>query len=86
MPSTTSNDGALLYLSVMEVVENFGLKENIVGIASDSGGNIWVFREALESNKPMTLFFPTQSPIHYGVPFTYIGRGLQGGSVINQVG
>ena len=48
MPSTTATDGVSLSLSVMEVVENFGLEENIVGITSDGGGNIWFCREALE--------------------------------------
>ena len=49
MPSTTANYGVSLSLSVMEVVENFGLEENIVGVTSDVGGNLWFFREALES-------------------------------------
>ena len=44
MPSTTATDGVSVSLSVMDVVENFGLEENIVGIMSDSGGNIWVCR------------------------------------------
>ena len=48
MPSTTATDGFSLSLSVMEVVENFGLEANIVGITSDVGGNIRVCREALE--------------------------------------
>ena len=33
----------------MEVVENFGLEANIMGIKSDGGGNIRVCREELES-------------------------------------
>ena len=37
-------------------------------------------------NTPMAMFYPTQDPIHHGVTCTYIGRGLQGGSAINQVG
>ena len=87
MPSTTATDGVSLSLSVMEVVENFGLEENIVGITSDCGGNLWVCREALESKYNNESFpLPTQSPIHHGVPCTYIDRGLQGGSEINQVG
>ena len=50
MPSTTDTDGVSLSLSVMNMVENFGLEEKIVGITSDGGGNIRVCREALESN------------------------------------
>ena len=49
MTSTTATDGVLLSKYVMEVVENFGLEENIVGVTSDGGGNFWVRREALES-------------------------------------
>ena len=49
MPSTTDNDGVSLSLSVMQVVDNFGLEAKIMGITSDGGGNIWVCREALES-------------------------------------
>ena len=48
MPSNTAADGVSLYLSVMEVGENFGLEANIVGITSDIGGNLRVCREALE--------------------------------------
>ena len=49
MPYTTASDGVSLSLSVMEVVENFGLEAKIVGITSAGGGNLWVCREALES-------------------------------------
>ena len=58
-----------------EVVEKFSLEANILGITSDVSDNIWGFRELIESNIPMTPFFTTQAPIHYGVPCTYIGRG-----------
>ena len=85
IPSTTSTDGVSLSLSVMEVVDNFGLEENIVGITSDGGGNIWVCREALGSKYTNDSVFFTQAHIHHGVPCTYIGRVLQGGSAINQV-
>ena len=47
MPSTTANYGVYLSLSIMEVVENFGLESNIVGITSDGGGNLWVCSEAM---------------------------------------
>ena len=40
MCSTTSTDVVSLYLSVMEVVDNFVLEAKIVGITSGSGGNI----------------------------------------------
>ena len=49
MPSTTATDGVSLYLSVMEVVENFVLEAKIVGIKSDCGDNLRVCREAMES-------------------------------------
>ena len=48
-PSTTATDGVSLSLSVMEVVENFGLEEKILVITSGGGGNLRVCREALES-------------------------------------
>ena len=86
MPSNTATDGVYLYSSVMEVVENFGLEAKIVGITSDGGGNIRVCREALESKYTNDSVFFTQSHIHHGVSCAYIGRGLQGGSAINQVG
>ena len=70
----------------MEVVDNFGLEANIVGITSDGGGNLRVCREALESNYTNDSVLRTQAPIHHGVPCTYISRRLQGGSAINQVG
>ena len=37
-------------------------------------------------NTPLTMFPPTQDPIRHGVPCTYIGRGLQGGSATNKIG
>ena len=86
VPSTTATDGVSQSLSIMEVVETFGLEAKIMGITSDGGGNIQVCREAMESkytNKSVSP--PTQSPIHHGVPCTYIGRGFQGGSATNQV-
>ena len=49
MPSTTATDGVSLSLSVMEVVENFGLEAKIVGITSDGSGNLRICREELES-------------------------------------
>ena len=42
IPSTTATDVVSLSLSVMEVVDNFGLEANIVGITSDGGGNLRV--------------------------------------------
>ena len=49
MPSSTPTDGVSLSFSVMEVVYNFVLEANIVGITSDGGGNIRFCRETLES-------------------------------------
>ena len=49
MLSTTATDGVLMFFYVMEVVENFGLEENIVRITIYGGGNLMVCREALES-------------------------------------
>ena len=48
IPSTTDTDGFSLSLSVVEVMDNFGLEANIVGITSNGGGNLRVCREALE--------------------------------------
>ena len=62
MPSTTATDGLSLSLSVMEVVEMFGLEAYIVGITSDGGGNIWFFREALESKYTTDSVSPLPKP------------------------
>ena len=62
MPSTTATDGVSLSLSVMELVDNFGLEANIVGIKSDGGGNIWVYREELESKYTYDSVFFHPSP------------------------
>ena len=48
IPSTTATDVVSLSLSVMEVVDNFGLEANIVGITSDGGGNLRVCMDSLE--------------------------------------
>ena len=42
---TNATDVVSLSLSVIEVVENFGLEAKIVGTTSDGGGNIWICRE-----------------------------------------
>ena len=47
--STADTDGVSLYKSFMEVVKNFLLEENIVGVTGDGGSNLWVCREALDS-------------------------------------
>ena len=86
MPSTTATDGVSLSFSVMEVVENFGLEAKVVGFISDGGGNLWVCGEALEYTYTNDSVFFTQAPIHHGVPCTYISRGFQGGSAIDEVG
>ena len=62
MPSTTATDGVSLSLSVMEVVENFGLEAKIVGITSDGGGNLRVCREAMESKYTNDSIFTHPSP------------------------
>ena len=64
MPSITATGGVSLSLSVMEVVENFGLEEKIVGITSDGSGNIWVFREALESK------YTNKSVFSHPIPYS----------------
>ena len=46
----------------MEVVNNFGLEEKIVVITSDGGGNIWFYREALESKHTNDSVFHHPSP------------------------
>ena len=48
IPSTPATDGVSLYKSIIEVVENFVLEENIVVITFDVGKNIRVCREAME--------------------------------------
>ena len=59
IPSTTATDGVSLSLSVMEVVENFGLEAKIVGITSDGSGNLQVCREGLESKYTNgSVFYP----------------------------
>ena len=63
MTCTTATGGVSLSLSVMEVVENFGLEENIVGVASDGGGNILVCRESLESKYTNEYVFPPPNPL-----------------------
>ena len=63
MPSTTSTDGVSLYLSVMEVVDNLGLEENIVEIISDGGNNIWVCREAQDSKYTNDSVSPPPKPL-----------------------
>ena len=62
MPSTTDTDGVSLSLSVMEVVDNFGLEAKIVVIMSDSGDNLRVCREALESKYTNDSVFIHLSP------------------------
>ena len=84
MRSTTATDGVSLSLSVMEVVDKFRLEANIVEITSDGGGNLPVFRKALESKYTNDSVFTTQAPIRHGVTCTFIGRGLQDVSAINQ--
>ena len=63
MSSTTATDGVSLSLSVMEMVENFGLETKIVGIMSDGGGNIRVCREALESKYTNDSVFTPPKPL-----------------------
>ena len=63
MPSTTDTDGVFLSLSVMELVENFDLDTKIVGIMSDSGGNLWVCREAMESKYTNDSVSPPPKPV-----------------------
>ena len=68
MHSTTSTDGVSLYFSVLEVVDNFGLDAKIVGITSDGGGNLRVFREALDSKYTNESVSPPPKPLltmHY---------------------
>ena len=57
MPSTTATDGVSLSLSVMEVVENFGLEAKILRVTSDGGVNLRVCREALKSKYTNDSFF-----------------------------
>ena len=63
MPSTTATDGVSQSLSIMEVVETFGLEAKIMGITSDGGGNLWVCREALESKYTNDSVSPPPNPL-----------------------
>ena len=63
MPSTTATDGVSLYLSVIEVVVNFGLEAKIVRITSNGGGNLRVCREALESKYTYDPVFSPPKPL-----------------------
>ena len=63
MPSTTAPDGVSLSLSVMEVVNNFGLEAKIVGITIDGSGNLWVCREAPESKYTNGSVFSPPNPL-----------------------
>ena len=63
MPSTTATDGVSLSLSVMEVVDNFVLEENIVEVTSDGGGNLQVCKEALESKYTNESIFSLPKPL-----------------------
>ena len=62
MPYTTATDGVSLSLSVMELVDNFGLGEKIVGITSDGCGNLRICRESLESKYSNESVFFHPSP------------------------
>ena len=86
MSSITATDGVPLFLSIREVVDNFFLKSKIVRITSDGGSNLQVCRNAMESKYTNGSIFTTQDPIHHGATCTHIGRGLQGGSAIDQFG
>ena len=63
MLSTTATDSVSLYLSVMEVVDNFGWEAKILGITIDGGGTLWVFREALESKYTNYSVSPPPKPL-----------------------
>ena len=63
MLSTTDTDGVSLSLYVMEMVGNFGLEANIVGITSDGGGNLRVCRDALESKYINDPVYPPPKPL-----------------------
>ena len=63
--ANTATDGVYLSLSFMEVVENFVLEENIVGVTSDGGGNLWFCKEALESKYTNESNF-----FHYPSPYS----------------
>ena len=63
MSAANVTDGVSLSSYIMEVVDNFGLEANIVGITSDGGGNIWICREALESK------YTNDSDFHHPIPY-----------------
>ena len=63
MLSNTDTNYFSLSKYVMEVVDNFSLEENIVGITSGGGRNIQVCREALESKYRNDSVFPLPKPL-----------------------
>ena len=63
MPSTNATDGVFLYLSVMEVVDNFDLEAKIAGITSDGGVNLRVCREAPDSKYTNDSVSPPLKPL-----------------------
>ena len=63
MLSITDTDGISLSLYVMEMVGNFGLEANIVGITSDGGVNLRVCRDALESKYINDSVSPPPKPL-----------------------
>ena len=75
MLSTTATDGVSLSLSVMEVMDNFGLESKIVGITSDGGGNIQVCREALESKYTNDSVFSPPKPLFTMERLAHILKG-----------
>ena len=72
---TTATDGVSLSFSVMEVVDNFGLEENIVGITSNGGGNLQVCREELESKYTNDSAFFSPNPLFTMECLTHILSG-----------
>ena len=63
MPYTTGADDFFLSKSVADVVDNFGLEADILGITSDGGGNLRFCREALEFKYSNDSVFHHKDPL-----------------------
>ena len=63
MPSTNATDGVSLYLSDIEVGDNFDLEVKIVGITSDDGVNLRFCREAMDSKYTNDSVSPPPKPL-----------------------
>ena len=76
MPSITGTDDVYLSKYVAEVVGKFGSEAKIVRIMSDGGGNLLVFRVALDSKYINDSFFHHPRPSSPWSALRIYWRGL----------